>query len=751
MYCIYADGVCIYNDIYSLDNMRVVNPKLVLEDNSAGTLTMTLPSSNIGYSTIIPLVTNISVTKDNGEIWAGRVLSESRDFWNNRVLCCEGELAFFNDSTQPPAEYHGLTVRGFLERLLEIHNGKVGKDRQFQIGAVTVHDSNESNYRCTNNEKTIECINEKLLKPLGGHLRIRKANGLRYLDYLADLPTTSSQTIQFGVNLLDFTRKWDWTEFATVVMPLGPRLDDSPFEDLDAYLTVESENGGSPYVQSSEAVTSYGWIEKVISWDDVGTASALLTKARAYLSDLQFDNMEIELSALDLHYLNADIDAVKLLDEIRVVSRPHGMDRLFPVTKLEIPLDSPEKTQFTLGSTIKSSLTNVNNQISSSIMQKIDALPKRHSILKEAKENATEIMNLATTGYITITKDQYGSDTLYISNLRDYTKANKLWKWNMNGLGYSKDGGKTFGLAITMDGAIVADFITTGTLNADVIRAGVLKDNGSNFSLDFKTGKLTMKKGSINIGDNFIVDEAGNVTARKGTFYGNLSGVKGTFSGVVQAEDFLDKYGRSMMDGDAFSSEYLDLYGLTIRNKTYKNVTFHVDESGNVFINGQVTMGEGSFIDWSGVTNANLSSNPAWSKANSAQNDADLLYEDLNSLWNVVADMDVSLPDYIHNTYIDSVQIRSPVLTGNQIIARQYFTLAPNDNVAYGYMGLANGIDAGGRTTYGVAISSGPPDGLSGSDCYVIVTNAGVRLQARGHSLTLTSTGCWIDGHNITP
>ena len=69
----------------------------------------------------------------------------------------------------------------------------------------------------------------------------------------------------------------------------------------------------------------------------------------------------------------------------------------------------------------------------------------------------------------------------------------------MNGLGYSKDYGKTFGLAITMDGSIVADYITTGVLNADVIRAGTLKDYGGNFSLDFESGKLTMKKGSIDI------------------------------------------------------------------------------------------------------------------------------------------------------------------------------------------------------------------------------------------------------------
>jgi hypothetical protein len=525
--------------------MKVIDPKLTLEDNAAGSLSMILPPSNIGYGTIIRMVSDISVHKDGEEIWAGRVLSEDKDFWNNRVLYCEGELAFLNDSTQPPAEYYGQTVRGFLETLINIHNSKVADDKQFTIGSVTVTDSDDPLYRYTNYEKTIECINEKLVKKLGGHLRIRKVDGVRYLDYLADYPNTNSQIIEFGKNLLDFTRKWDLTEFATVIVPLGNRLDESPIEALDAYLTVESVNNGSLYVQSSEAVASYGWIEKVIHWDDVSTESSLLSKAEAYLSDIQFDNMSIELSALDLHYLDVNYEAVKLLDELRVVSKPHGMDRHFPVTKLEIPLDSPEKTLFKLGDTIKTSLTSVNNQTNTSILQKIESLPKAQSVLKEAKENATQIMKMATNGYITITQDQYGTNTMYISNDKDYTKATKLWKWNINGLAYSNDGGETFDLAITMDGAIVADFITAGILNADLIKTGKLQDKDRNVIFDFSTGTLTIKKGSINIGNGaFKVDADGKLTAKKGSINigngvfkvdadGKLTATNGSFSGDV--------------------------------------------------------------------------------------------------------------------------------------------------------------------------------------------------------------------------
>lgn len=709
MYSIYADGACIYSDVFALESMKVLNPKLVLEDNGAGSLSMKLPPMNVGYSSIVRMITDISVQKDGEEIWAGRVLSENKDFWNNRDLYCEGEMAFFNDSSQPPAEYSGLSVRAYLERLIAVHNSKVTPNRRFTLGAVTVVDKNFPTYY-TNYEKTMAILNA-LVEQYGGHLRVRKVNGVRYLDYLAEYPDTCSQVIQFGSNLIDFTRKWDSTEFATVIVPLGNRLDDSPIEALDAYLTVESVNQGSMYVQSNEAVAAYGWIEKTVTWDEVSDPAVLLEKAKTYLTDLQFDNLELELSALDLHYLDVNTEAVKLLDEIRVISRPHGLDRMFPVKKLEIPLDNPEQTQFTLGDSVKTSLTSVNNQTSAAILQKIEGLPKAHSILKEAKENATQIMNMATTGYITITKDQYGSETLYISNVRDYKKADKLWKWNMNGLGYSNDGGKTFGLAITMDGSIVADYITTGVLNADVIRAGVLKDYGGNFSLDFETGKLTMKKGSINIGNgNFTVDENGNLFARRGTFAGTLSGATGTFGGqlvaasgdfkgVVQASDFLDRYGRSMMSGDKFSSDYLDLYGITIRNRNTGEITFAVSSTGVITINGNITMGAGSTINWAAVSNQNLNYNPAYSLAQTANSQANRALSDAADAYDAadaayaranqayrLADS-IEMPSYIRSTYIDSTTIRSPVIEGGEFYGGEFNVIAGGNSGSFNLYG----------------------------------------------------------------
>lgn len=167
MYSIYADGVCIYSDVFALESMKVLNPKLTMEDNAAGSLVMTLPPQNVGYNTIDRLTTDISVQKDGKELWSGRVLQENKDFYNNRVLYCEGELAFFNDSTQPPGEHAGLSVRAYMERLINVHNSKVPANRQFRLGAVTVVDTNYPTYY-TNYEKTIAIFNS-LVEAYGGH------------------------------------------------------------------------------------------------------------------------------------------------------------------------------------------------------------------------------------------------------------------------------------------------------------------------------------------------------------------------------------------------------------------------------------------------------------------------------------------------------------------------------------------------------------------------------------------------------
>jgi phage-related protein len=83
-------------------------------------------------------------------------------------------------------------------------------------------------------------------------------------------------------------------------------------------------------------------------------------------------------------------------------------------------------------------------------------------------------------------------------NTPSITTATKVWRWNASGLGYSKNGyNGNYGLAMTIDGGIGADYITTGSLTANIIKAGILTDLKGKFTLDMINGTLTMKDGTF--------------------------------------------------------------------------------------------------------------------------------------------------------------------------------------------------------------------------------------------------------------
>lgn len=260
---------------------------------------------------------------------------------------------------------------------------------------------------------------------------------------------------------------------------------------LDSYVTIENvdtdegwHEKGSLYIIDQEAVSKYGWIEKQLPLDSVNNEKVLYDTAKVYLQSGQFDSVTLELTAMDMNLLGVKSDYISILDQIRVISEPHGIDRLFPVTKLEIPLDKPAETKFTLGTEYNSSLTEVNNSINDDILAKIAATPSMSQTLESAKANAAQMISSATSGYVTL-REETDPNTgksivreIIIANGPDYTDATGIWRWNENGLCYSNGYDPTqhdLRAAITADGKIVADYITTGTLKAINIEGCIIK------------------------------------------------------------------------------------------------------------------------------------------------------------------------------------------------------------------------------------------------------------------------------------
>lgn len=466
MYRVYCNNSPLY-DLRDED-LVLISPIVKIGENTAGSFEFSILPKHPHYEEVNELTSVITAYDGDEEIFCGRVVEITKDLYNRKKVICEGELAYFNDSIQRPARYQGLTVRGYLETLVNIHNQQVknqGIDKTFKVGAVTVQDKNDYVYKYTNWESTLEVIKTDLLKTYGGYLRIRKENGVRYLDYLADYPNTNTQVIEFGSNLLDFTHDMVASDIVTAVIPLGARLEDvTEVEGLDAYLTIKDVNGGVDYVYSQEAVKSYGWIFKTVKWDDVHVADNLLKKGNEYLTDIQFAQITLRVSAVDLHMLHVDMERIKVLDEIRVTSSPNGLDRFFPVSEMTIYLDKPSNNKLTLGTSYsKNSLSTKTESNMTSIKDKIDSLPNKSEILEEARENASQLIHSATNGHVVTTADEQ-----LIMDTADKKTARKLWRWNLNGLGYSKTGyNGTYDTAITMDGQIVGERLIGGSVTAD--------------------------------------------------------------------------------------------------------------------------------------------------------------------------------------------------------------------------------------------------------------------------------------------
>lgn len=493
MYTVECDGLVIFDDTSLLQNVILTQPKLDMSDNAAGTFSAVVPVNNIGYSKIDRVTSAIVVKKDGKWIWEGRVLQEQKDFYGQRKITCEGCLSYLNDVDLEPETIKANTMSSLFSQLFSRYNSKVSKyapKRQISVGAITVELNDNDNTFETNYENLYEWIQRNITDNYGGHLFMSKDSSGLKINYYADYPDTSGQTIDFGENLIDFTGDYDLTKICTVCIPRGKTLEtdtESGESTKTKYLTVAEFNGGSIYVENADTVKKYGRIERVVDFSDVEDGALLLKLATNYMRALQFDDMVLNVKAVDLHMLNSSIDSFDLLDQVRCVSLPHGLDKFFPLTSVSIPLDNPENVAYTFGVTQSSGMT-ASNAITQS-MSKFEQQSTRESVLVEAKRNASEILARKTTGYVNIVSQDEFSQALIISNTPDWRNSSQYWKFDMNGLGFWKNG-ELGGIAITMKGEIVADMITTGTMSADRVRTGIIKDVYNNNLIDLWNGKI---------------------------------------------------------------------------------------------------------------------------------------------------------------------------------------------------------------------------------------------------------------------
>lgn len=216
------------------------------------------------------------------------------------------------------------------------------------------------------------------------------------------------------------------------------------------------------------------------------------------------------------------------------------------------------------------------------------------------------------------------------------------------------------------------------TMNSDTL-AFYDADGNPSIYFDAETGKynfygdVTVTGGSININDNFVVDQYGNVK----------------MSGVIEWGDYSPYRSQFSVDG---KTNWHDV----MTDADYYRRDSH--DAGKTW---------GAAYKFRGQDGADGS--------------------------------DADVPSYIKRTYISSVEIRSPTITGNEIRALGSFQVgygSADSFVGTGFMGYAMGLGAGNTVTYGVALSN--TESLEEGDNYIIVTNGGSRMQGGYNNIFVT-------------
>ena len=302
-------------------------------------------------------------------------------------------------------------------------------------------------------------------------------------------------------------------------------------------------SGGNGIVETSPKVTpapgTYDYtrvlpLDLTAEFKDTPTAEALKAAAEQYMSDHNIGVPEVSLnvSFVQLEQTQeykdlALLERVELCDTVTVIFERLGVNATAQVTSTVYNVLIDAYDSVTIG--------NVRKNVAMTIAEQAQEIAKGPDLtaLQAAVIEATELITGNQGGYVVIHSSTGGDkpDEILIMNQPSIEEATQVWRWNKSGLGYSSSGyNGPYGLAMTINGKINADFITTGGMDAARITAGILRSKDGRFLIDLTANTITMKNKSGATVFGFDGDGnltiSGKITAKSGsiagfTIYGN--------------------------------------------------------------------------------------------------------------------------------------------------------------------------------------------------------------------------------------
>lgn len=335
--------------------------------------------------------------------------------------------------------------------------------------------------------------NESILDVYGGEYEF---DGYKTILH-ASRGTDSGVTVRYGKNMTDLKQDENCNNVYTAVYPFW-------YSDQWGLIELPEKTIATPgtydYTRiypldlSSEWENSYEWEDEYPSEDEIREL------ANKYIAD-----NDLGIPSVSLTVSFEQLSQAKEYEELSLLETVHLCDTVrveFP--KLNVSGESKcVKTTYNVltGKYDSIELGEAKADLASSIAlrnenvnEKLNNRPTK-SFMTNAVDKATKLITGGLGGYVVIRSSTGGKcpDEILIMDTDSIDTAKKVWRWNQNGLGYSAHGYEgPYSTAITQDGHIVADFVDTGNLNANIIHGGTLtvggfeNNNGTIYVRDFE-------------------------------------------------------------------------------------------------------------------------------------------------------------------------------------------------------------------------------------------------------------------------
>ncbi len=409
-------------DPYTRD--RITDTKLSSKLNAASYFDFTIAPTHSLYSKLEERAGEVRIYFNNLILFKGEITKIDEDFEGNYSVSCTGVLDYLTATrVRPYSTVEGeqplkapSSFDGYFQWLIDQHNSNCLDSRKhFSVGVNQGNMLDKNNYIYRSSEQrptTASEIEDKILNSDGGYLFVRYEDDLNILDLYADVHDVNTQIIDYGVNMIDFTKTTTTEGQYTAVVATGytPNPPEGQPDAKMKPITLEGcTDGGTPYsstivkmgdrVYDVEAVKRYGYHEYYVSNTDITTYDGLLYYACKTLNTLLSPALTISVKAVDLALIMGEkYQHLQLGQAVRVRSKPRKVDEYLMVNSIELDLMNPENTTFVLGAsydTLTGQQSAYLKALNSSINASLDTMDALGTDVKNSAKLAQEAKDKA--------------------------------------------------------------------------------------------------------------------------------------------------------------------------------------------------------------------------------------------------------------------------------------------------------------------------------------------------------------------